>query len=338
MLTLGIDEVGRGAFAGPLAVGAVVLTASSELAGDFFQGSILASSELAVTGLAEKVILTDSKKLNRQQRQLAAQWLKENAQAIGVGWVSAAEIDKLGLSKALKLAARRAVKQIPPEVFDRLDQIIIDGTVKLIDDPRATTLIKADNKIAAVSAAAIVAKVARDAYMKQLDQVFPGYDFAAHVGYGTKLHQERLLKLGISPVHRQSFAPISALRNSPSTKRLTKIDNSIGRRAENTAAKYLEQRGHQIIKQNWRTKFCEIDIISVHQKTIYFSEVKYRKNSSHGDGLAAITPKKLKKMRFAAEIFLAKNSRLVQNHDVRLSALSLSKEPPQVDDFIENIS
>ena len=325
VLTLGIDEVGRGAWAGPMAVGAVILDSS------------IARYDPAREG----VVLADSKKLSKKQREVAARWVQENAVAVGVGWVSASEIDRFGSGEALKKAAERAVRQIPAEIFGSLDQIIIDGRVKLIDDPRVITLVRADSKVAAVSAAAIVAKVFRDSYMTQLDAAFGGYHFAQHVGYGTALHQEKLRELGpVDGVHRQSFAPIAALFDKPpiaGSYLAKKVDDTAGRIAENVAADYLKSHGHQIIAQNWKTKFCEIDIISEHRKILYFTEVKYRANARHGDGLAAITPKKLKSMRFAAEFYINQNADLVKGYEIRLSAIALSENPPRVDEFLENV-
>ena len=203
-LILGIDEVGRGAWAGPLVIGAVVLN-------------------------EEKSIdeLNDSKKLNLKQREILAREIKKSAIAIGVGWIDAPIIDKVGLSAALKLATKCAYQQIISQIStDEISEIIIDGHVNFLDDPRVITMIKADGRITAVSAASIVAKVFRDNYMTQLDKVFPNFNFASHVGYGTKSHQESLKKFGsIIGIHRQSFAPIAELSshtacNSIKEKRL----------------------------------------------------------------------------------------------------------------------
>lgn len=189
-LILGIDEVGRGAWAGPLVVGAVVL-----------------DQEKSITGL------NDSKKLTVKQRKILARNIKESSVAIGAGWVDAPTIDKVGLSKALKLATKYAYQQVISQInASEISEIIIDGYTNFLDDPRAITIIKADGNIAAVSAASIVAKVFRDNYMAQLDTVFPEFNFASHVGYGTKSHQENLRKIGpIIGIHRQSFAPIAKL-------------------------------------------------------------------------------------------------------------------------------
>jgi ribonuclease HII len=314
-LILGIDEVGRGAWAGPLTVGAVVLP------------------NLDSHQLPDGIFLRDSKKLNRRQRQRSADWIKVQALDIGLGWATAGEIDKIGLAAALKMAARRAVGQITANY----DQIIIDGTVRLIDDQPVSTIKKADQLVASVSAASIVAKVARDSYMSRLDLVFPNYNFASHVGYGTTRHRLALTKFGISPLHRTSFAPIAeVLAGFPKARpqRIPLVDKTIGRQAEKVAVQYLVEVGHKIIAQNWRTRQCEIDIISIYQRTIFFTEVKYRQSASHGDGLAAITPQKLSRMRFAAKLWAKQH---LARANLRLSAISLTDTPPKVENYIASI-
>lgn len=179
-MIVGIDEVGRGAWAGPLVVGAVLL------------------GDENIKGL------TDSKKLTRLQRERLNLEIRQRARYVGLGWVSAKDIDQIGLSAALKHASRRAMAHIRGE----FDEIIIDGTIALLDDSRVRCLKQADLLIPSVSAASIVAKVARDHYMTHLDDVFPGYSFAQHVGYGTRLHQESIDRCGVTPLHRLSFAPL----------------------------------------------------------------------------------------------------------------------------------
>jgi ribonuclease HII len=308
-MILGIDEVGRGAWAGPMVVGAVVL------------------GDAKIDGL------DDSKKLTAKKRAHLAAEIKKQAVAIGIGWVSAATIDKIGLGPALKLAARRAVAQIDCDY----DKVIIDGTIKLIDDPRVSTMPRADGLIAAVSAASIVAKVARDNYLARLDQVFDGYGFASHVGYGTSAHHSAIKTHGVLPIHRQSFAPIAALcyKVGPCSK-TGKVQGTTGRIAEDAAAEYLVRKGHEIIARNWRTKLCEVDIISRYNDAIYFTEVKFRKSDQAGDGLEAITPQKEQQMRFAAEIWLT-NQDLLGKIDVFLSVVALSGDPPTVVTYLDNI-
>lgn len=183
MVTMGIDEVGRGCWAGPLVAGAVVLAHP-------------------IPGLK------DSKKLSKKQRDKLADLINEQALAIGLGWVQPDEIDEIGLTEAVRLAMRRAVESIKL----KCDEVIIDGNINFLsDNPKARALIKADDIVPAVSAASIVAKVARDNYMAEIATRYPDYGFASHVGYGTALHLEKLQLYGVSELHRRSFKPIAAL-------------------------------------------------------------------------------------------------------------------------------
>ena len=183
-MILGIDEVGRGSWAGPLVVGAVIL------------------SGVIIKGL------TDSKRLTKIQREILDKEIQQKAHDFGLGWVTAGEIDEIGLSQALVLATKRAVEQIKVPY----NEIIIDGTVNFLLETGkgkfATTMKKADLLIPSVSAASIIAKVARDKYMALQDDVYPGYSFKKHVGYGTALHIAAINKLGVTPLHRLSFAPL----------------------------------------------------------------------------------------------------------------------------------
>lgn len=180
-MIIGIDEVGRGAWAGPLVVGAVLL------------------GDVHIEGL------TDSKMLTKKRREALDLEIRQKAKAIGIGWVSATHIDEIGLSQALKLATRRAMAHLQ---HHDCREIIIDGTIALLDDPRVTLMKKADLLVPCVSAASIVAKVARDNYMRHLDAIFPGYKFVSHVGYGTAIHREAIKHNGVTPLHRLSFAPL----------------------------------------------------------------------------------------------------------------------------------
>ncbi|HEV2402896.1 MAG TPA: ribonuclease HII [Candidatus Saccharimonadales bacterium] len=186
-MLVGIDEVGRGCWAGPLVAAAVALP------------------EVTIRGLK------DSKLLNRQQRQRLDTIIRVRALAIGVGWVSPQEIDSLGLSEATAQAMRRALEQITVAYT----RIIIDGNVNYLrDNQLSSAVVQADRTVAAVSAASIIAKVARDTYMIDIAQDYPNYAFESHVGYGTKLHRTRLQQYGICNLHRRSFKPIQALEAS----------------------------------------------------------------------------------------------------------------------------
>jgi len=183
MVVVGVDEVGRGCWAGPVVAGAVIL-------GKPISG------------------LKDSKLLSKKQREKLAIIIHDQAVAVGLGWVDPATIDEYGLTHAVSLAMHRALEQIT----QAYEQIIVDGNYNFFaDNPKAQALIQADKTIPAVSAASIIAKVARDQYMAQLTARYPNYGFEQHVGYGTALHLEKLKLYGVSDLHRRSFKPISAL-------------------------------------------------------------------------------------------------------------------------------
>jgi ribonuclease HII len=311
-MILGIDEVGRGPWAGPLVVGAVVL------------------NDAVIEGL------TDSKKLSKKQRESSSQQIIESTAEIGLGWVHADELDEIGLSNSLIEATKRAVSQITSPYHE----IIIDGTINFLKDTAkgqyVTTLKKADLLISSVSAASIVAKVARDHYMAEQDALYPEYGFAAHVGYGTAAHRAAIEKNGVTPLHRLSFAPLaqyrtSVVRNAQVNDNIT--TKQIGDYAEEIIASYLEDYGHAILERNWKTKFCEIDIVSQKGDTIYFTEVKYRKNSITGGGIAAITAKKLRQMKFAAELYGV--SHKVGSSNLRLAVADISGEEYVMNDWFE---
>jgi ribonuclease HII len=183
MMTVGIDEVGRGCWAGPLVAGAVILNSP-------------------INGLK------DSKKLSKRQREKLSAEIQIQAAAIGLGWVQPSEIDEIGLTEAVRLAMQRALSQITVGY----DEVIIDGNLNFLNDnSRAKAVIKADDTVPSVSAASIMAKVARDNYMSEISAKYPDYGFPSHVGYGTALHLERLKLHGVSNLHRRSFMPIAAL-------------------------------------------------------------------------------------------------------------------------------
>lgn len=313
-MILGIDEAGRGPWAGPLVVGAVVL--GCEIDG-----------------------LNDSKKLTKKRREQLELEILEKAQAAATGWVTAAELDDVGMSEALRLATRRAVEQIAVPYHE----IIIDGTVNFLRDTSkggfVTTLPKADALIPSVSAASIIAKVARDRYMTELGEKHPEYGFKSHAGYGVAKHREAIERIGVIDEHRLSFAPLQKYRATPmkerpskgsGTQRTTRI---IGNAGEDAAAEELVRRGHIIIDRNWKTKYCEIDIISKRGDTIYFTEVKHRKNATHGDGLDAITPAKQRQMTFAARMYV--QAYKLTNVNLQLLAVATAGENPVVELVVE---
>jgi ribonuclease HII len=174
---IGVDEVGRGSWAGPLVVCAVRLRTPIE-------------------GLA------DSKMLSKKRREeLYNKIISSNEYSLG--WVSADDIDDIGLIQALKLAAAIALDGLSPTIDE---EIVVDGNIQFYpDNANAITIVKADTKIPAVSAASIVAKVIRDNWMESQDSKYPLYGFAKHVGYGTQHHKSAIETYGLTALHRRSF-------------------------------------------------------------------------------------------------------------------------------------
>ena len=308
MAILGIDEVGRGPWAGPLVIGAVILQDQKPAWVDE---------------------LTDSKKLTAKKREALNEIILKEAAATGLGWVSSRELDEIGLSNALKLATRRAVIAVQTQHVP-FTEIIIDGTNNFLVGtklaPYVSILPKADFLVKEVSAASIIAKVARDRYMYELANEYPEYGFEKHVGYGTAAHQAALAKFGPCPEHRFSFGPVKKVPAKNTTK--------IGCKAEGIVADYLEGQGHQILTRNFKTKYYEIDVISIIKNDIYFTEVKYRKSATHGQPLEAITAKKLEKMHFAAEAFLHTHPQF-KNFNPHLAAASVIGADYNLADWLE---
>lgn len=189
----GVDEAGRGCLAGPVVAGAVSIDES--VIGD------LASAELAA--------VNDSKQLTAKKRDTLFQLLISHPQIrCGVGMASAAEIDQLNILRATHLAMRRALEALPQLPAHAL----VDGLpVKELPIDH-TAIVKGDSKSLLVACASILAKVTRDHLCEELDERYPGYGFAAHKTYGTKAHLEALRRLGPTPEHRRSFAPVAVVQ------------------------------------------------------------------------------------------------------------------------------
>lgn len=177
----GIDEAGRGAWAGPVAAAAVILPANPFL-----------------TRTLNRV--RDSKLMTPLARDTWAPRIKESAVGWGMGFASAEEIDTLGILQATKLAAKRALENLLP------DYLITDYLIFPEIDLPQTALVKGDQRSLSVAAASVLAKTARDALMRELDDQYPGFGFARHKGYGTRLHQEAIMKLRRCEIHRKSFS------------------------------------------------------------------------------------------------------------------------------------
>ncbi|RHP11091.1 ribonuclease HII [Dorea sp. AF36-15AT] len=174
----GIDEVGRGPFAGPVVAGAVILPKDHPI-----------------------LYLNDSKKLSEKKREELYEVILEEAVATGIGMASPARIDEINILQATYEAMRMAISNLSVQPDLLLNDAVTIPEIEIMQIP----IIKGDAKSVSIAAASILAKVTRDRLMVEYEKVFPGYDFASNKGYGTKAHIEGLKKLGPTPIHRMSF-------------------------------------------------------------------------------------------------------------------------------------
>jgi ribonuclease HII len=183
-MVAGVDEVGRGPLAGDVVTAAVILDPDKPIAG-----------------------LNDSKKLTALRRESLAVQIKEDALCWSIARASVEEIDTLNILQASLLAMHRAVQLLDPQPT----YVLVDGN-HLPRWPYASEhVIKGDARVPAIAAASILAKVQRDAELTALDELYPGYGFARHKGYPTAAHLQALDKLGVTVVHRKSYAPVKKL-------------------------------------------------------------------------------------------------------------------------------
>jgi ribonuclease HII len=178
----GLDEAGRGALAGPVAVGAVILPPHPRL-------------------LRTLRGVRDSKQMTSLARARRVETIRAVARAWSLGWASAEEIDSLGISAATRLAAERALDALPlpPQA------LLTDFRLNPETDLPFVSLVKGDQKSLTIACASVLAKTARDALMRELDELFSGYGLAKHKGYGTAIHRAAIERLGHSPIHRKTF-------------------------------------------------------------------------------------------------------------------------------------
>ena len=174
----GIDEVGRGPFAGPVVAGAVILPKDHPI-----------------------LYLNDSKKLSEKKREELYEVILKEAVATGIGMASPARIDEINILQATYEAMRMAISNLAVQPDLLLNDAVTIPEIEIMQIP----IIKGDAKSVSIAAASILAKVTRDRLMVEYEKVFPGYDFASNKGYGTKAHIEGLKKFGPTPIHRMSF-------------------------------------------------------------------------------------------------------------------------------------
>lgn len=194
---LGIDEAGRGPWAGPVAAGCVILPLERRDLSKVLQG------------------VRDSKQMTHWQRIKTAETIKATALAWGTGSASADEINAMGLTKAVKLAMRRAYDMaLTDKNFTRPDCIFLDYmTWAEMGHIPQLSIVAGDNYSLSIAAGSVLAKTWRDAYMLEVDEKYPQYGFAHHKGYGTERHRQAIVEYGVCPEHRLNYEPIQAILN-----------------------------------------------------------------------------------------------------------------------------
>lgn len=185
---LGVDEAGRGPLAGPVVVGAVLIENPKQV--------------------VENV--RDSKKMTKKQRKKAFVEIQEKSTAFGIGIVDAKEIDRVGIKEAVKEAMILAVSEVEKKIKKKVDYIISDGAVYLLDDHKMMSISRGDLNHYSIAAASVLAKVTRDMIMEEYSKKYPNYGFEKHMGYGTKVHLDAISKHGICDIHRKSYEPIKS--------------------------------------------------------------------------------------------------------------------------------
>lgn len=333
---VGIDEAGRGPWAGPVVAAAVCFPPEADL------------------GLLR--LLNDSKKLTPSRRETLAEQIERTALAFGIGSASPSEIDRLDIEKATFLAMQRALLDsglLP-------DRIVVDGS----RDPGlglpTRCVVKGDSLSAAIAAASILAKTTRDRLMENLGGEEDPWGFSQHKGYGTAYHQHALAVYGVSEHHRKTFKPVArslevagpseeflklrrrircvwdeedlqaaveAMNRSIShlgsseawllreelagrTKEIAKAPKASNRRSmgsafEDHVADFLAKRGYKILERNYHASRGEIDLIARDGDSLVFVEVKMRRGTDYGSGLEAVDSRKRERMTSAALEYLS---------------------------------
>ena len=286
----GVDEVGRGPLCGPVVASAVIFP----------------------KGVTIKDV-NDSKKLSSKKREILFDLIKNNALSIGIGVVHEKKIDELNILEATVIAMREAIENL--DIFP--DIILVDGNMRDITDIPQKNIIKGDSKSLCIAAASIIAKVTRDRMMLEYNKIFPGYGLSTNMGYGTKEHMSALRENYSTPIHRQTFNPISDY--------MSKISDisDIGILSIELAAAEMVKAGHKIIRVKDRS-LKVLDIISSFNNK-YFA---FKLHSSSRD----IEEIKNKMIKESESILLEDNIKKDITSSINISVISVefSQTKPKV--------
>ena len=285
----GVDEVGRGPLCGPVVAAAVILPRSSKIEG-----------------------VNDSKKISPKKREALFDAIKGKALSIGLGFVHEDKIDEINILNATMLAMKRAVQKL--DIMP--DTLLVDGSIKDITDIPQRNIIKGDSKSLSIAAASIIAKVTRDRMMIEYNKIFPSYGLSKNMGYGTKEHMHAIKTNFSTPIHRQTFKPISSyipkISDIPNIK-----DLSI-----KLAACKIVRSGHKIISINCKSLNI-IDIISI------FNNQCYGFKLYNGANIKRI---RIQMMKEYNSVFLVNNIKKDITSSINISVISVkfSNNKPEI--------
>lgn len=296
----GVDEAGRG-----------------PLAGDVYAAAVILDPDNIIEGI------NDSKKLSEKKREALFDEIIQKSISYSIGIATVSEIDDINILQATFLAMKRAVEglSVKPKFA------LIDGDKNPNVSVPSRCLIKGDATSASIAAASILAKVARDRYMKTVSEEYPQYLFEKHKGYGTALHYEMLDKHGISPVHRKTFLKKYLEKRVPDTA-------VSGEKGEKLAVKHLQKNKYKVLETNFHGPEGEIDIIATNGDIIAFVEVKTRNENAIAPPREAVTFSKQNKIKKTAMRYMA-NSDLQPRFDIIEVILDKDKKPLKIE-HIEN--
>ena len=299
----GVDEAGRGPLAGPVVAAAVILPNSYNLEG-----------------------LDDSKKVSPKKRLKLFIDIYQQAIGIGVGIISAAQIDKTNILVATQQAMKMALGQLKQTP----DQALIDGYALSTQIIPNKGVIKGDQTVDVIKAASIIAKVTRDNMMEQYDIIFPVYGFKKHKGYGTKEHMEKLQLNKACAIHRKSFKPVAAAM--PTISWLQKRGR-IEQWGKQVAAIYLVERSYEILFMNASCDpYGKIDIIAEKNGKIIFIKVKTYNKKFLGTPAKIFDKNKLKKLKTAIKKYTL-DMQVNKDISVDLICVYLQPYPPKFKHF-----
>lgn len=305
----GLDEVGRGCLAGPVAAGAVILPQCP-------------SADLSA-------VVRDSKQLSPRQREAAYEVIVKLALAHSVGWTTPAEIDRIGIVPSVRLAMRRALSKLIPAA----DSLLIDAlSLRAVNLPQKS-IIRGDSKSLSIAAASIIAKVERDRLMSKLAEEYSGYGFETHKGYGTERHLAAMKRLGPCKEHRMSFSPM----NRTPKRSFESNTTEVGRSAESFAASAMEDRGMTIIGCNFRTRFGEVDLVAKAGDTLVFVEVRARRSTAFSTPAETVTRDKSRRLVLACQQFLQDTKMRWSDWRIDVASVQLDEwSRPSAVEFIES--